>query len=353
MFHMRDVHCSVSSPGIPSKGLIVTTWFIYITPSMKNNGTLNFRQLSRLPCVLLEVFWGVMFVLMPNFASAQDDPKVSFACDDVSIRECVQKLPLSVTMDEFIASQKVRIQLAEVTPADGLSQIMEASGISNYVVLYDQAGKHATVSNLAAGSKAGAETNPLTSTSPTLPETSVPAKNPEAVAQAQKAPSQPSFPSEKELEALVEASKSAPPVGPDTVLEFPGGAKITVRQLQADQERAAGASVSPSQQIMIPGGDTSLTLQSLNEKQRSADKATADPTAQLSIPGVEKPLTLQDLKTKQAGANNASKNVQQITLPNGIVLNAEQLKDAKGNKQSTTTSVNNADVGSSAKNPIP
>lgn len=256
---------------------------------------------------LLAFSLGGSLVLTSSIAVAKQNSKISLDCDNITIGECIQKLPFKVKLDSSFSSQMVQVHLAEVDSTEILGNIMGIAGIDNYAILFF--GDGILVSSL--DKEGGTGTDLPTSASAKL------VKQDDALH-----PTLPlGFPAGKELEEIIEKHKNAPSVDLDTVANLPGGLKMTVRQLLASQERAMVAPNNPDQEVKLPGLESNMTLKEIDRRQQSIDSASVPTDLKVHLPGLEAPLTIQEINKRQQSADKAISQPHEIVLPNGVKLN--------------------------------
>lgn len=234
-------------------------------------------------CWIFVISLGSILIFAPRKASSQVVPKISFQCNNISVKDCVQKLPLTVSVDEAFASKKVVITQNDVLVAEGLRQIMDASGTENYVISFDHAGQRATISNLSAAQ--GGTRTAISVESPSLTPASSP--QPQSVSLAP-------LPTIDELKANIERTENAPEISQDTVVELPMNMKTTLREIQMKQEKA---------QVVTHSNDLTLS------------PAASGQT-----------VTYKDVKNGQENADKAAQQVKEITLLNGTKITGAQIK---------------------------
>lgn len=235
----------------------------------------------------------VSLVLCPCLALAQPVPHIPIDCDNISIAECSKQLPFVVVMDPVIAAHKTILNKISATPLDGLRRMLDDSGITNYVISFDQIKNNATVSyilNKTSGDASGVLPNVG---NPTI-EGGEAFPPPVGGVQPQQIASYPGDMSIEELKARADKANDIKTIDQDEEISLLSGEKVSLRQLQAKQERAG---------VSVPAGDLNLS-----------------PVAG----GVR--LSYDDLKASQMRVDAAAQEVRGITLLEGVTISHEELK---------------------------
>lgn len=256
--------------------------------------------------------------ICPCLALAQPMSNISIDCDNISIAECSKQLPFAVVMDPAIAAHKTILRKISAMPLDGLRLMLDDSGVTNYVISFDQIKNNATVSyvsNKASGEASGVLPNVE---NPTMDrgEASPPLVD---GGQSQQIASYPGEMSADELKARADKANELKIIDPDEEISLLGGEKVSLRQLQAKQERAG---------ISVPAGDLNLS----------------------PVAGGEQ-LSYDDLKASQMRVDAAAQEVRGVTLLEGVTISPEKLKSLRELGKSTEGAAKGLRLKISASSP--
>ena len=226
-------------------------------------------------------------------------------CDNVAVKECLGKVSLEVVIADEVAARQVQVRVQPAAPEAMLRQILDAAGVANYVIQFDQNGRRATVTRLGVDTVSPAQ----------------------AAAAATVAPAASGRPSDEEaIQAILERQKTLPPADPDAPMELPGGIRMTARQLKAIEERGAVSTVSPDRQMVQPPGlEQPVSAKEMLDRQERAKTAFASPDLMVSLPGLDKPVSNLELKKMQEKADKVFQETRTVTLPDGQVVDLNEL----------------------------
>jgi hypothetical protein len=237
------------------------------------------------------------------------------SCADVPLRECFGKVSLEVAIAEELAVRKVRVVVQPAAPEAMVRQILDAAGVTDYVIQLGQTGRTATVTRLGV-------------------DAVLPAG--EAASTAPAAAGRPT--DEEAVKAILERQKTLPPPDPDAPMELPGGIRMTARQLKAIEERGAVSALPPARQLVQPPGlETAVSGQEMLDRLERAEKVFAAPDTMVTLPGLDKPVSNQELKKMQEQADKVFREIRTVTLPDGQVVDLNELL-AKQQQKATAAS---------------
>lgn len=201
---------------------------------------------------------GLLAALIPGYATAQTPLATAVHCENISVEDCVRQLPLTVTMDKAMAARKVQINHQSLPAREMLGLILDAAGLTNYIIRTDQTGQHVTISDLGAGEAQG----------------QAKAADP---GQSQNTGFDPRHISGKEMEQFLKKGWNDHGLNQDANVPLPDGSTVSMRNLQAAAERGSLINIPPKTTISTTGDDKPITYEDIKKSQERADKAGSQP----------------------------------------------------------------------------